>query len=96
MGPAVQDLWMLLPGEPDECENEMKWFLRGYEKFREFDTASLALVPALRGMRLIHFASWLAVQSKDPHFEKHFPQARTPKYWNELIKEIQGLVYNTL
>jgi len=96
MGPAVQDLWMLLPGSPEDCENEMKWFLKGYETFREFDTSSLMLVPALRGMRLIHFASWLAVQSRDPHFDKHFPQARTPKYWNELIKEIQELIYNTL
>lgn len=96
MGPAVQDLWMLLPGSPEDCEGELKWFLEGYETFREFDQISLKIVPALRGMRLIHFASWLAAQSNDPHFEKNFPDSKTPKYWNGLIKEIQDLVFNVL
>ena len=93
MGPAVQDLWMLLPGDADESPLEIKWFLEGYETFRQFDMASLKLIPALRGMRLIHFASWLAVQEHDPHFDKHFPEVRTPRYWNGLIKELQGIVY---
>jgi Ser/Thr protein kinase RdoA (MazF antagonist) len=93
MGPAVQDLWMLLPGDVEEHKQEFNWFLEGYETFRQFDFASLKLIPALRGMRLIHFASWLAVQSHDPHFDKHFPDVKTPRYWNGLIKEIQAIVY---
>ena len=96
MGPAVQDLWMLLSGSPKDCESELQGFFEGYNTFREFDAQALELVPALRGMRLIHFASWLAVQSSDPHFDKHFPEARTPKYWNGLINEVQELVYKTL
>ncbi len=94
MGPAVQDLWMLLPGDADESPLELKWFLEGYETFRQFDMKSLNLIPALRGMRLIHFASWLAVQEHDPHFDKHFPEVHTPRYWNGLIKELQGIVYS--
>ncbi len=93
LGPAVQDVWMLLPGSIDESKAELAWFLEGYETFRNFDVASLELIPALRGMRLVHYASWLAVQEHDPHFDKHFPEARTPRYWNELIKELQGIVY---
>lgn len=93
LGPAVQDLWMLLPGNVEEHKREFSWFLEGYETFRQFDMASLDLIPALRGMRLIHFASWLAVQKHDPHFDKHFPEVKTPKYWNGLIKEIQNIVY---
>lgn len=93
MGPPVQDLWMLLPGPVDSSKMELEWFLKGYRTFRELDVKSLELIPALRGMRLIHFASWLAVQSHDPHFERHFPESRTPRYWNELIKELQAIVF---
>jgi len=96
MGPPVQDLWMLLPGGVEDSSNELEWFLKGYETFRPFDMRSLALIPALRGMRMIHFVSWLSVQSTDPHFSKHFPDTGTPKYWNGLIKELQQIVYNNV
>jgi Ser/Thr protein kinase RdoA (MazF antagonist) len=94
MGPPVQDLWMLLPGPAEDCQQELDWFMKGYSTFREFDLGSLDLIPALRGMRIIHFVSWLAVQSKDPHFDKHFSDVKTPKYWNETMKELHNLVYN--
>jgi Ser/Thr protein kinase RdoA (MazF antagonist) len=92
-GPPVQDLWMLLPGSVEDCENELNWFFKGYEVFRSFDRRSLSLIPLLRGMRIIHFVSWLAVQSKEPGFTKHFPKAGTKRYWNELIKELQEITF---
>jgi len=96
VGPPVQDIWMLLPGNIEDHEEEFGWFQKGYSTFREFEMKSLKLIPALRGMRIIHFVSWLAVQSNDPHFHKHFPDTGTPKYWNEGIKELQNIVYNEL
>lgn len=93
-GPPVQDLWLLLPDIPENCENELGWFLKGYETFRPFDRRSLDLVPILRGMRIIHYVSWLAVQSSDPDFKAHFPEAGTSRYWSETIKEIQHICYN--
>jgi Ser/Thr protein kinase RdoA (MazF antagonist) len=96
VGPAVQDIWMLLPGQIEDHQEESGWLLKGYETFREFDIKSLKLIPALRGMRIIHFVSWLAMQCKDPHFHKHFPDTGTPKYWNETIKELQNIIYNEL
>jgi Ser/Thr protein kinase RdoA (MazF antagonist) len=93
IGPPVQDLWMLLPGEIRHFKRELEWFLKGYETFRPFDRNSLELIPALRGMRLIHFAAWLAIQSEEPDFSAHFSHAGGPKYWNELIKELQEIVY---
>jgi len=33
------------------------------------------------------------VQSSEPGFATHFPDAGTAKYWNELIKDLQGIVY---
>jgi Ser/Thr protein kinase RdoA (MazF antagonist) len=93
-GPPAQDLWLLLPDAPEKCENELNWFLKGYELFHDFDRGALKLVPLLRGMRIIHFASWLAVQSQEPDFAVHFPEAGTPRYWNELIKELQEIVFS--
>lgn len=92
-GPPVQDLWLLLPDTPDKCENELNWFCKGYELFHTFDSKSLELIPLLRGMRIIHFVSWLAIQSKEPGFSKHFPEAGTARYWNETIKELQEITY---
>lgn len=96
LGPAAQDLWMLLPDTVANSQNELKWFFEGYEVFRQFDRASLRLVPALRGMRIVHYAAWLAVQSKESDFEKNFPDAGQKKYWNGLIRELQSLVYEEL
>jgi len=92
LGPPVQDLWMLLPDEPDYCEQELGWFLKGYQTFREFDLDSLRLVPALRGMRIIHYAAWLSIQSKEPDFHAHFPHAGTRRYWSDLTRDLQEIV----
>lgn len=93
LGPPVQDLWLLLPDTPDKCQNELSWFFKGYELFLPFDQRSLKLVPLLRGMRIIHFASWLAVQSREADFSTHFPEAGSARYWNELIKELQEITF---
>src|SRR6185503_17104016 len=53
MGPAVQDLWMLLSGEREEQSRQLAELLAGYEDFCEFDTRELYLVEALRTLRLI-------------------------------------------
>jgi len=81
-GPAIQDIWLLLPDTPDNCKNELSYFFKGYEVFRQFDYQSLDLGPYLRGIRIIHFAAWLEVQSSEPGFATHFPDAGTAKYWN--------------
>jgi len=93
IGPPAQDLWMLLPDKVEKCELELSWFLKGYETFRPFDTKSLDLVPYLRAMRIVHYAAWLAVQSKESDFGVHFPHAGTKRYWGELIRELQEILY---
>ncbi|MDD5593314.1 MAG: phosphotransferase, partial [Candidatus Margulisbacteria bacterium] len=95
-GPPEQDLWLLLPDTLEKSANELNWFVEGYETFRPFDHGALKLVPALRGMRIIHYAAWLAVQSVEPDFPNNFPQSGTSKYWNTLIKDLQNIVYEEL
>ena len=57
MGPAVQDLWMLLSGERAERVRQLADVLAGYEDFCDFDARELHLVEALRTLRLIHYAA---------------------------------------
>lgn len=92
IGPAVQDMWMLLPDKVENCASEIEWFISGYETFYGFDRSSLDLIPYLRAMRMIHFASWCAVQKDDPGFETHFPEWGTKKYWGQLIRDVSQLM----
>jgi Ser/Thr protein kinase RdoA (MazF antagonist) len=54
MGPAVQDLWMLLSGERAEQVRQLADVLAGYEDFFDFDSRELHLLEALRTVRLMH------------------------------------------
>ena len=80
-GPAVHDLWMLLPGERAEGQRALVSLLDGYEQMREFDRRELALIEPLRTLRLIHYSAWLAQRWGDPAFPAAFPWFGTTDYW---------------
>src|SRR5437870_9203781 len=88
-GPAVQDLWMLLSGEPSDMGRQLGAVLRGYEDFIDFDDRELYLVEALRTLRLIHYAAWLARRWHDPAFPAAFPWFNTQRYWQDRILELR-------
>ena len=75
--PAVQDLWMLLSGERADMTRKLSDVLAGYEDFYEFDPRELHLIEALRTLRLIHYATWLAHRWDDPAFKQAFPWFNT-------------------
>ncbi len=89
MGPAVQDLWMLLPGEREEGARSLSDLLAGYEDFCEFDRRELYLIEALRTLRLIHYSAWLARRWDDPAFPAAFPWFNTQRYWQDRILELR-------
>jgi len=89
MGPAVQDLWMLLSGERRDQERQLSEVLLGYEEFFAFDRRELHLVEALRTLRLIHYAGWLAKRWDDPAFPAAFPWFNTQRYWQDRILELR-------
>jgi Ser/Thr protein kinase RdoA (MazF antagonist) len=91
-GVAVQDLWMFLPDVPEKCASEIEWFLEGYEQFKEFDRDQLALIPYLRGMRLIHFAAWCALQSAEADFAEHFPEWGSARYWRDIMVDLEAIM----
>jgi Ser/Thr protein kinase RdoA (MazF antagonist) len=88
MGPAVQDLWMLM-GAREQAPQRLKALLDGYEQFREFDDRELHLVEALRTLRLLHYSAWIARRWDDPAFPAAFPFFDTPRYWEARILELR-------
>ena len=85
MGPAVQDLWMLLAGDRSEQTRQLADVLAGYEDFCDFDHRELHLIEALRTLRQIHYAAWLAGRWEDPAFPAAFPWFNTQHYWQDHI-----------
>lgn len=92
MGPAVQDLWMLLSGDRAAMTRQLGDILAGYEDFCSFDPRELHLVEALRTLRLIHYSGWLARRWDDPAFKAAFPWFDTPRYWQDRILELREQV----
>lgn len=89
MGPAVQDLWMLLSGSRGDMTRQLSDVLAGYEDFMAFDPRELHLVEALRTLRLIHYSAWIARRWDDPAFPAAFPWFDEPRYWEERILELR-------
>lgn len=89
MGPAVQDLWMLLSGDRREMSSQLADVLAGYEDFREFDNRELHLVEALRTLRIIHHSAWLARRWEDPAFPLAFPWFDSQHYWQNQILQLR-------
>lgn len=88
-GPAVQDLWMLLSGDRASMVGQLDYVLAGYRQFHDFNPRELHLVEALRTLRLIHYAAWLARRWDDPAFPAAFPWFGTANYWQERILELR-------
>jgi Ser/Thr protein kinase RdoA (MazF antagonist) len=82
MGPAVQDMWMLLAGDN---ELQVDALLRGYREFHDFNHSELYLIEPLRTLRMIHYSAWLARRWEDPTFPQNFPWFNTLNYWHEQV-----------
>lgn len=87
--PAVQDFWMLLSGDRREQELGLAELLDGYCDFCDFDARELRLVEAMRSLRLIHYAGWLAERWEDPAFPRAFPWFGSERYWLQHIAELE-------
>jgi Ser/Thr protein kinase RdoA (MazF antagonist) len=85
MGPAIQDLWMLLSGPRAEMTTQLTDLLAGYTQFATFDRTELMLIEALRTLRMIHYAGWLARRWEDPAFPRAFPWFAENRYWEEHV-----------
>ena len=91
-GPAVQDLWMFMSGDREEQRPQLNALLSGYQDFRRFDARELNLVEALRSLRIMHYAAWIARRWDDPAFKQAFPWFDTPRYWDEHVLALREQV----
>lgn len=89
MGPAMQDLWLLLSGDRAQQQAIMLEVLLGYEQFYDFPYAELALIEPLRALRTLHYAAWLTRRWDDPSFPLHFPWFGSERYWWEHIETLR-------
>ena len=86
-GPAVQDLWMLLPGG-DDARRAWEALAGGYADFARFDYRELRLVEPLRALRMIHHTAWLAQRWDDPAFPRAFPWFGERRYWERHLLDL--------
>jgi len=89
MGPALQDLWMFITGDRNEMITRLADLLDGYTRFRDFDPRELQLLEALRSLRMMHYAAWLARRWQDPAFVQAFPWFNTERYWGDHILSLR-------
>jgi len=89
MGPAVHDIWLLLPGHANQTRHEMNLILEGYEQFMEFDDRQLRLIEILRAMRIIYFLSWCSTQTDDYKFLANFPDWGSEMFWQREIADLE-------
>lgn len=89
MGPAIQDIWMLLSGSRRQMTEQLDEILSGYSEFTEFNARELHLIEPLRSLRMIHYSAWLARRWDDPTFPMHFPWFAEPRYWEEQILSLR-------
>jgi Ser/Thr protein kinase RdoA (MazF antagonist) len=92
MGPAVQDLWMLLSGEPAVMTAQLARVLEGYRAFMDFDARERALIEPLRTLRMIHHSAWIARRWSDPAFPIAFPWFEGAAYWQQQAQELREQV----
>jgi len=91
-GPAVQDLWMFLSGDRHEQLPQLHEILEGYTQFHPFDGQELNLIEALRSLRIMHYAAWLARRWEDPAFKTAFPWFNSRRYWDEHVLSLREQV----
>lgn len=85
MGPAIQDLWMLLSGSRPEMACQLSQLLEGYLQFAPFEYREVGLIESLRTLRMLHYSAWLARRWSDPAFPAAFPWFIEPRYWEEQV-----------
>jgi Ser/Thr protein kinase RdoA (MazF antagonist) len=88
MGPAVQDLWMLLSGDEAAMDAQLDELLAGYRAFMDFDARERRLIEPLRTLRMIHHSAWIARRWSDPAFPIAFPFFEGAAYW---LQQAQAL-----
>ena len=85
----MQDLWMLLSGEQDEQQHQLRVLASGYDTFLPFPWQQVSLIEPLRTRRIICYDAWLAKRWDDPAFPPAFPWFESMNYWQGQVELLQ-------
>ncbi len=89
IGPAVQDVWMLVPSYDAEGARQRAVLLEAYTEMRDFSPHWLRLVEPLRALRFVHYAAWIARRWDDPTFKRTFGHFGTLRYWQQEMLDLR-------
>lgn len=87
-GPAIQDLWMFLSGNPDEQQRQWSELLAGYQRFATLDHGQTRLIEPLRAVRMLNHAAWIAERWADPAFPRAFPWFGEARFWEQHVNDL--------
>jgi Ser/Thr protein kinase RdoA (MazF antagonist) len=88
-GPRIQDLWMFLSGTEAEQQRQWREIMDGYDQFGSVEFHELGLIEALRSIRMLHHAAWIAARWADPAFPRAFPWAGEARYWEGYVGDLR-------
>jgi Ser/Thr protein kinase RdoA (MazF antagonist) len=89
IGPKVQDIWLIIPGQDQQANIDRQILLEAYQTMADFNQSELKLIEPLRGLRYIHFAAWMAKRWDDPAFKRAFPFFGSDRYWEGQIQDLK-------
>ena len=89
VGPAVHDVWMLLPGRDADGARQRALLIDAYRQLRDFEPRWLRLVEPLRAFRFVWYAAWIARRWDDPAFPAAFPHFGTAEYWERETLDLE-------
>lgn len=89
IGPAVQDIWMLVPSYDAEGDRQREVLIEGYRDVRDFDRDEMRLIEPLRALRYVHYATWIARRWADGAFRRVFGHFGTLRYWQNEVADLR-------
>ncbi len=89
VGPAAQDIWMLVPSFDSEGQRQRQVLLEAYRQFRHFDDSWIKLIEPLRALRYIHYSTWVARRWEDPTFQRTFTHFGSVQYWQNETQDLR-------
>ena len=91
-GPAVQDLWLLVPGRDSDSMELRQLMLEGYQLHLPFDRRQWDLVEPLRALKFVHYAAWVSRRRRDPAFTRLFPDVESYTFWRRELDDLRAQV----
>jgi len=88
-GPAMQDVWMMVPSFDQEGARQRNVLIEAYREFRDFSDTWIRLVEPLRSLRFINYCTWIARRFLDPYFQRTFSHFGTVQFWQREIQDLQ-------